>query len=260
MQQVQDLVEESNALAECLHSVPADLLDRPTQFKAWTPNDILRHLQVWNEMACLQVTDSDELLSNLKQLSGTPTLRAFEESVTSATDDRLTMWSKSVNRIEQIYEDVEPKQRLKWIGPDMSARSSITARQMETWAHGQAIFDLSGRDRPESDRIKNIVVLGINTYGYCLKIRGVEVPAISPFVELTSPSGVVWTFGDERSEDRVKGPAVEFCQVLTQTRNVADTRIEAIGPNALFWMKYGQCFAGPAHDPPPPGSRYKISA
>ena len=35
---------------------------------------------------------------------------------------------------------------------------------METWAHGQALFDLAGKARPESDRISNIVYLGVNAF------------------------------------------------------------------------------------------------
>ena len=44
----------------------------------------------------------------------------------------------------------------------MSVRSSITARHMETWAHGQEIFDQLGFERIDTDRIKNIVVIGVN--------------------------------------------------------------------------------------------------
>ena len=40
------------------------------------------------------------------------------------------------------YKGTDPKKRLKWAGPEMSARSSVTARQMETWAHGQELFDV----------------------------------------------------------------------------------------------------------------------
>ena len=50
------------------------------------------------------------------------------------------------------YADDEA--RLAWAGPDMSTLSSITARQMETWAHGQAIFDLLDQTREESDECK----------------------------------------------------------------------------------------------------------
>ena len=38
----------------------------------------------------------------------------------------------------------------------MSARSSISARLMETWAHGQAVYDRLGVVRVDTDRIRNI--------------------------------------------------------------------------------------------------------
>ena len=53
------------------------------------------------------------------------------------------------------------------MGPDMSARSSISARHMETWAHAQELYDTLGVDRINEDRIKNIVVIGNNTFKYC---------------------------------------------------------------------------------------------
>ena len=36
----------------------------------------------------------------------------------------------------------------------MSARSSISARLMETWAHGQEVYDHLGVVRVDADRIK----------------------------------------------------------------------------------------------------------
>ena len=60
----------------------------------------------------------------------------------------------------------DPKRRVKWAGPSMSILSAVTARLMETWAHGQAVFDALGVVREEKDRIKNIAVLGINTFAW----------------------------------------------------------------------------------------------
>ena len=48
----------------------------------------------------------------------------------------------------------DPKMRVKWAGPPMSVRSSVTARLMETWAHGQAVYDALGLVREDTDRIK----------------------------------------------------------------------------------------------------------
>ena len=50
--------------------------------------------------------------------------------------------------------------------------------------------------------------------------------------------------------------AHEFAQVVTQTRNIADTQLSCEGDTAELWMRNAQCFAGAArHDPPQPGER-----
>ena len=42
---------------------------------------------------------------------------------------------------------------------------------MGTWALGQAVFDLPGQVRTETDHIQNIVVLGVNTFSWSFKVH-----------------------------------------------------------------------------------------
>jgi uncharacterized protein (TIGR03084 family) len=143
----------------------------------------------------------------------------------------------------------------------MGIRMFATARQMETWAHGQALYDMLAIKRTDTDRLKNIIVLGMKTFGFAHKNRGVAVPDDMPYVELIAPSGDVWAFGNADNANRVTGSATEFAQVVTQTRNIADTNLVVTGDVAQNWMAIAQCFAGPPEDPPIAGSRftYEIS-
>jgi hypothetical protein len=75
-------------------------------------------------------------------------------------------------------------------------------------------------------------------------------------VRLTAPSGAIWEWNDPTPANAVEGDALPFCQVVTQTRNVADTDLQATGEPARIWMSLAQCFAGPPNDPPPPGTRF----
>jgi uncharacterized protein (TIGR03084 family) len=129
---------------------------------------------------------------------------------------------------------------------------------METWAHGQEVYDVLGVIRRNADRIRNIVVLGNNTYGWTFKVRGEEPPSPRPHLRLTAPSGEIWTYNDPSPVELIEGLAEEFCQVVTQTRNIADTGLKVVGPNAVSWMSKAQCFAGGAETPPPPGARKTI--
>ena len=143
-----------------------------------------------------------------------------------------------------------------WVCPaSMSARSSITARLMETWAHGQEVYDQLGVVRENNDRIRNIVVLGVNTYGWTFANRKLPAPGPMPFLSLTAPSGEIWTYGEEQDDERIAGRAEEFCQVVTQVRNVADTSLSVSGKIAQSWMTQAQCFAGPPQPPPAAGTR-----
>ena len=139
----------------------------------------------------------------------------------------------------------------------MSARSSITARLMETWAHGQAVYDMLGVERVNADRIRNIAVLGINTFGWTFATHKQPLPAIAPHVRLTAPSGAIWTWNEPSETDLIEGSATEFCQVVTQVRNIADTRLKVVGEAATRWMAIAQCFAGPPETPPAPGTRFR---
>ena len=112
-------------------------------------------------------------------------------------------------------------------------------------------------DREEHDRIRNIVVLGVNTFGWTFKLRGEKSPEPMPFVSLVSPSGEVWTYGESQQRNFTQGDAVEFAQVVTQTRNIADTGLTVVGDPASAWMSKAQCFAGGANAPPERGSRFK---
>jgi len=164
---------------------------------------------------------------------------------------------RSFERTADLFSNVDPKARLQWAGPSMSARSSITARLMETWAHGQEIYDHLGIERHNTDRIQGIVVLGVNTFAWTYKARGAEPPGPLPRVELVSPTGAHWVFGETSDSGSITGTAVSFCQVVTQTRNIADTDLVVSGAIAADWMSKAQCFAGPPSVPPAPGTRFR---
>ena len=82
-----------------------------------------------------------------------------------------------------------------------------------------------------------------------------EPPAPKPFVQLTAPSGGIWEWNGRQEDNVVRGSAVEFSQVVTQTRNIDDTNLEAVGDTARQWMEIAQCFAGGPETPPAKGTR-----
>jgi uncharacterized protein (TIGR03084 family) len=102
-------------------------------------------------------------------------------------------------------------------------------------------------------------VLGVNTFGWSFKVRGMEVPEEQPALRLTSPSGESWEYGNLDSDQVISGMAHEFAQVVTQTRNIADTQLSCEGDTAELWMRHAQCFAGAPAEPPAQGVRHTKS-
>jgi uncharacterized protein (TIGR03084 family) len=81
-----------------------------------------------------------------------------------------------------------------------------------------------------------------------------EAPVDEVHVALEAPSGEVWTWGPGDVADSVRGPAEDFCLVVTQRRHVDDTGLEVDGDVARDWLVRAQAFAGPPTDGPGPGS------
>ncbi len=260
--QIADFRAECDSLAEILEPLSDDDFDRATLFKEWTIHDVVAHLHIFNYAADASIHDQsafDDFKQFMAARRGRLTLLELTDEWLEGKRHRAVYdaWREYYPEMCERLESVDPRMRVEWFGPPMSARSSITARQMETWAHAQEVFDLLGLDREETDRIRNIVFLGLNTFGWTYAVRGMEVPDTVPALHLTAPSGDVWTWNADETANRITGKAVDFAQVVTQVRNVADTSLDVEGPIATEWMGMAQCFAGAPETPPAPGSRHK---
>ena len=258
-----DFLAESEAIYELINSNTDKCLQEVTAFKEWTLYDVIRHLHVWNEMAYFSLCGKDkfdqalgELMANLQEEGG---LRVPEAAYLGNVpgSELLDRWIAYARELAAAFADADAEQRVPWAGPSMSAQSSITARLMETWSHAQAVYDRLGVERQNADRIRSIAELGIRTYGWTFANRQQEAPKPKPHVRLTAPSGIIWTWNDVSETELIEGDAVQFCQVVTQSRNIGDTDLQVTGDNATLWMSIAQCFAGPAETPPAVGKRRK---
>lgn len=264
-QQVDDLRAEAAEFHALLASLREDDWPRATQFKGWTIDDIVRHLHVGDTMALASASDPAafaRLLADIqkRRQQGLSRIEETRERLEGLAGPRLReRWRTTLEELCAVLAEKPPDARLKWSGPDMGVRMFTTARQMEIWSHAQAIYDLLGVERPPaSPRLRNIAEIGVRTFAWAYRNRGLPVPPIVPSVRLDTPFGETWTW-DAASSDSVQGDAIAFCQVVTQTRNVADTSLSVQGGTARHWMSIVQCFAGPPETPPAPGSRHRSS-
>lgn len=263
--QVDDFAAECRAFSRLIHEVLLThgnaAFDQPTQFKQWSLNDILRHLHVWNQAVDTSLHQPEAFQTFLGHAASAfqgGDMREFERQWLKGLEgeDLCSAWLDFAEAMSQRFHDADPAVRVQWAGPPMSLRSAVSARLMETWAHAQAVFDEFGAQRTFTDRLESIVILGVNTYSWTYKNRGMTPPQPMPQIHLESPSGKTWHYG-EADSDNITGQAADFCQVVTQVRHVQDTALKVVGDTALQWMNMAQCFAGAPVNPPAPGLRFR---
>gem|GEM_PF-23676 len=257
-QVVADLRAEGDELHEFLRPLDVHDWSLRTRFKDWTINDVIAHLYFGDHLGLTSHRSGDQFRAFmarvqesglslveftrrwLSDLSGPPLLQSWHEQFVTMCD---------------LFAASDPDQRLTWAGPSMGIRMFATARLMETWAHSWAIYDRLGIAKPETDRIRHIVAIGTRTYGWTFANRSLAEPGPAPQLVLEAPSGARWEWHQPQQQNCIRGTAIEFCQVVTQVRNIADTGLEVVGEPARAWMAIAQCFAGPPEAPPAPGTR-----
>ncbi len=256
-----DLRDEYRELDALCSTLNDEEWQHHSAFHGWTPWDEIAHLCYFDETALQAATDPAAFADGVRILLergawGEPISAVARHHFRSLDGAALLgLWRMRYARLVDTLATHDPKGRLPWYGPPMSARSFATARLMECWAHGQDIWDVLGRRRPPSARLKHIAHIGATTFGWTFVNRKLPVPESVPYIELAGPSGAVWTWGEPSATDFVRGSAEDFCLVVTQRRHLDDTTLEVAGDPASQWMSMAQCFAGPPADGPAAGLR-----
>jgi uncharacterized protein (TIGR03084 family) len=263
LQQIIDLRDEADELDRLLTGLEDGDWQRATLFKGWTIDDIVQHLHIGDRMGLASATSDvafAELFADIRarRATGLSRLEETRQRLAGVSGRALReRWRETLRELCDALAARPADARLKWAGPDMGVRMFTTARQMEIWSHSQAIYDVMGRERPvPSARLRNIAEIGVRTFGWTYRVRNLPVPTTVPRVRLEAPDGETWEWNAECATDSVSGDAVAFCRVVTQTRNVADTKLAVDGEIAKHWMSIAQCFAGPPETPPAKGTRH----
>jgi uncharacterized protein (TIGR03084 family) len=194
-----DLRHESDELFACLDGLRTDQWEKPTPAEGWAIRDQVSHLAYFDDVTYLAITDTaafqrvaDRLVANGTDF---PDLVAAE--FRSLTPAELIEWSSgSRARLIDAFANDDPRHRVPWFGPDMSVASSATARLMETWAHGQDVYDALGVTHPPCTGLHSIAHLGVSTFAFSHRLQERAVPDEPVRVELRSPDADgLWTWG-----------------------------------------------------------------
>jgi uncharacterized protein (TIGR03084 family) len=227
----------------------------PTPAVGWDIADQIGHLAYFDEVAVTSAVRPGEFEADLAEAraSGSIDADAIAARFRDRSGARMLAWFDAA-RAELLgtFAGLDPRARLPWFGPPMSAASALTARLMETWAHTQDIADALGISREPTGRLRHVAHIGVGARAFSYAVRGKAQPPVPVRVELTAPDGALWTWGPAAAEDRVTGPALDFCLLVTQRRHRDDLTLAIEGPVATEWMTIAQAFAGPPGPGRPP--------
>jgi uncharacterized protein (TIGR03084 family) len=236
-----------------LDSLVADLPDAgwrtPTPAPGWDVATQIAHLAWTDEAAHAAATDQarwDELVREALADPEHAVDGAALTGGTAAPEALLARWRTARAALAETLRAFPSGQKIPWYGPPMSATSMATARFMETWAHSLDVNEALGVEPEVTDRIRHVAHLGVRTRGFAFSVQGLEPPTEEFRVDLTAPSGDRWSWGPEDASQTVTGSAYDFCLLVTQRINRADTSLVAIGRDANTWLEIAQCFAGPS--------------
>jgi uncharacterized protein (TIGR03084 family) len=251
------LTAESEALDELVAGLPDNEWRRPTPAPGWTIAHQVTHLVSVFRLAALAAARPDRFTTLQADLRD----RDFSEAVESALSEHLSLpprrlletWQEQRATTVRALSAVPPDSLVPWLVNPLPPAVLASAGLMETFAHGQDIADALGVRREATGRLVPIVAFAVRTRDFGYLARGLTPPE-EPFrIEIESPSGDLLTFGPHDASQRVTGPALDFCLLVTRRRHRDDLRITAHGDIADQWLDIAQAYRGPAGDGRRPG-------
>jgi uncharacterized protein (TIGR03084 family) len=264
-----DLLVDLDAEYDDLRAVVGGLADTapewdlPTPAEGWAVRDQISHLAYFDDAGRLAMVDPEAFARSVDEVlagTGDPMEVHLARGRDMGGAELLDWWGSAHRAMVEAFSVADPSARVPWFGPPMGVLSFISARLMETWAHGQDVFDALGAERVTTARLRHIAHLGVRARPFSYIVRGRELPAGMIDVIVTGPDGDEWRWeiGDRSGQssgagdvsvgavvDSVTGSALDFCLAVTQRRNLADTDLVVTGPLAEDWMEIAQAFAGP---------------
>jgi uncharacterized protein (TIGR03084 family) len=239
-----DLEAEQRDLQAVVAELDADAWLTPTPARGWDVRDTIAHLADTDEMAIDTVRGGPDAI-NVRAATA-----ASGEAVTfhgvlhgrrRSGREVATWWEHASVHVREALAEIPADMRVPW-GIGMRPPSLVTARLMETWAHGLDVRAALRLPADDTDRLAHVAWLSTRALPYAYGVVGREMPGEPIRVELTLPSGAIWSTGPEDAADRITGSAGEYCRVFVHRRRAADTSLRVEGDAARSAMAVARAF------------------
>jgi uncharacterized protein (TIGR03084 family) len=242
---VSDFRAECDALDGLLRGLTAEQWLVATPAAGWDVRDSITHLAISNELAsdCV-VTGKSDLMDRV--LAGGAIeeyeVEHLQRGRASSGPEVGEWWRESNAAVAAAVAAADPDARVPWGPTRMSLASFITARLMETWAHGLDCFAAADVAPVDTDRLRHIANIGWRTLGYAFSIKGLPTPG-PVRLDLTGPAGDTWQFGTPDAPSWVAGTASDWCRVATnRDRDGERDRLRTGGPDGAAVVANAQAY------------------
>jgi len=239
-----DLEAEQLELQSVVETIDRDAWLTPTPAWGWDVRDTIAHLADTDEMAIDTATGGPYAINDLagRAASGADvTYHGVLRGRRHTGRETAAWWVRTSEAERSMLRDLPADARVPW-GIGMRAPSFVTARLMETWAHGLDVRSALGVPAVDTDRLAHVAWLATRALPYAYTVAGRDPPSAPVRVELTLPTGAPWTSGPEGVPDRITGTAGDYCRVFVHRRPAADTNLVIEGDAARAAIAVARAF------------------
>jgi uncharacterized protein (TIGR03084 family) len=242
-----DLIAEGEALDRLVAGLDSASWRLQTPAPGWTIAHQVAHLASVARLAEAAAANPEMFKKQAARAAGNfdaAVEALLEPYLAHSTTELLARWRTDRNAAAEALVALPPYQLIPWLVRPLPAGVLAAAGMMELFAHGQDIADTVGARLEATDRIWHVAEFAVRTWDFGYLARG-EAPPDTPFrFELVAPSGGRWEFGPEDATQRVSGPAIDFCLLVTRRRHRDDLAVTAAGAYADHWLDIAQAYRG----------------
>lgn len=234
LEAIRELDEEQASIDALLASLSPEQWELPTPSEKWSVRDQVSHLADTNEVAIdTMIGGSRSLNEDAKRFTSPEAFTQWgaDRGRSMSPSEVLEWWRTSSAKMRDTFLTLDPKQRVPW-GLGMQARTLVTARLMEHWAHSSDIRRAIDDPIVLTPRLKSIAWLIRSAVPYALMFVGADAPEGHTLRLELDANGERWDIGPADATDVIRGDALAFCLVGVQRMEADTSGLVAEGPLA----------------------------
>lgn len=208
------LVAEQQLLDQYLQSIPVREWTKQTRFKSMSITDQVSYLAGSEDLAFNAIKKKGTFFTDYKGPNG---LNKFakvqsEKGQKMRPQDVIEWWRLSRAKIIELLADASPNRQIKWWKNDWDMKTFVMWKLTETWAHSLDVYDASKEEHEDTTRLEHIAMFGWNQVEKISKLNKIKNKELR--VELIGPEYKIWNYGNENSENVIKGEAGDWCKLI----------------------------------------------